>query len=325
MEVTMAHKNLLKGFKRPSKIVFEHDELQPNYGRFIAEPFEKGYGLTIGNSLRRVLLSSIEGSAITAIKIENVPHEFSTIDGVYEDVTRIILNLKKLRFKYHGEMPKVLHVQKSGPGEMTGADFNVDPEVEVMNPELVIANLNEDASIDMEIQIENGRGYVPAEVNKSNTEVIGVIPVDSLFSPVKKVNIKVEDTRVGQRTDFDKLILEVWTDGSISPEDALAHAAKIIKDHMTIFINFEEEVEEEVEVVDENLERMRVLLAKSIDEIDLSVRAYNTLKSLDISTLEQLVNKTEDELKKSKHFSNTILKEIKTKLEALHLSLGLKD
>ncbi len=321
----MAHKNLLKGFKRPSKIVFEHDEIKLNYGRFIAEPFEKGYGLTIGNSLRRVLLSSIEGSAITAIKIENVPHEFTTIEGVYDDVTRIILNLKKLRFRYQGEMPKVLHVQKSGPGEMTGADFNVDPEVEVMNPDLVIANLNEKGNIDMEVQIENGRGYVPAEVNKSNTEVIGVIPIDSLFSPVKKVNIKVEDTRVGQRTDFDKLILEIWTDGSISPEDAMAHAAKIIKDHMTIFINFEEEVEEEVEVVDENLERMRVLLAKSIDEIDLSVRSYNTLKSLDISTLEQLANKTEDELKKSKHFSNIVLKEIKSKLEALHLSLGLKD
>jgi len=321
----MAPRNLLKGFKRPNKIIFEHDELTPDYGRFIAEPFEKGYGLTIGNSLRRVLLSSIEGTAITAIKIDGVPHEFHTIDGVYEDVTRIILNLKKLRMNYEGEMPRVLHITKKGPGELTGEDFNIDPEILVMNTDLKIATLNESGSIDMEIQVERGRGYIPAEINKSNTETVGVIPIDSIFSPIVKVNIKVEDTRVGQRTDFDKLIIEIWTDGSIKPEDALAYSAKIIKDHMTIFINFEEEVEEEVEVVDENLERMRVLLSKSIDEIELSVRSYNTLKSLDILTLEQLVKKTEDELRKSKHFSDSVLKEIKTKLEELHLSLGLKE
>ena len=321
----MAPKNLLKGFKRPSKIILEHDELQNNYGKFIAEPFEKGYGLTIGNSLRRVLLSSIEGCAITAIKIEGVPHEFFTIEGVYEDVARIILNLKNLRFKYEGEMPKVLHIIKKGAGELIGQDFDVDPDVEIMNADLKIATLNEDAVIDMEVQIERGRGYVPAEVNKSTTETVGVIPIDSIFSPVKKVNIRVEDTRVGQRTDYDKLIIEIWTDSSISPDNALAYAAKIIKDHLTIFINFEEEVEEEVEVVDENIEKMRALLAKSIDEMEFSVRAYNTLKSLDISTLEQLARKTEDEIKKSKHFSDIILKEIKSKLEELHLSLGLKD
>jgi len=321
----MAPRNLLKGFKRPSKIVFEHDELQPDYGRFTAEPFEKGFGLTIGNSLRRVLLSSIEGSAITAIKIEGVPHEFTTIEGVYEDVTRIILSLKKLRFKYEGEMPKVLHIVKDGPGELTGADFNVDPDVEVMNKELKIASMNENAKIDMEVQVEKGRGYVPAEVNKASTETVGVIPLDSIFTPVNKVNVKVDDTRVGQRTDYDKLILEIWTDGSVSPDDALAYSAKIIKDHLSIFINFEEEVEEEVEVVDENIERMRALLAKSIDEIELSVRSYNTIRSLDVTTLEHLVRKTEDELRKSKHFSDAVLNEIKIKLEALHLSLGLKD
>ena len=321
----MAPRNLLKGFKRPSKITFEHDELKPDYGRFIAEPFEKGYGLTIGNSLRRVLLSSIEGVAITAIKIEGVPHEFDSIPGVYEDVTRMILNLKKLRFKYTGELQKVLHIKKTGPGELRGEDFNIDSEIEVMNRDLVIATMNESAVIDMEVQIERGRGYVPAEVNKSNTEAVGVIPIDSIFSPIKKVNVKVEDTRVGQRTDFDKLIMEIWTDGSISPEDAIAIAAKIIKEHMTIFINFEEELEEEVEEVDEGLEKMRTLLAKSIDEIELSVRAYNTLKSQDVSTLEQLVKKTEDELKKSKHFSDVVLAEVKSKLDSLHLSLGLKD
>lgn len=321
----MAPKNLLKGFKRPSKISFEHDELQPDYGRFVAEPFERGYGLTVGNSLRRVLLSSIEGAAITAIKIEGVPHEFSVIPGVFEDVTRIILNLKKMRFKYEGEIPKVLHIVKEGAGVLTGADFDLDPDIEVMSKDQKIATLNDTAKIDMEVQIERGRGYVPAEMNKLNTETVGVIPIDSIFSPVQKVNVKVKDTRVSQRTDYDKLILEIWTDGSISPDDALAHAAKILKDHMSIFINFEEEYEEEVEVVDENLEKMKALLAKSIDDIEFSVRAYNTLKSLDISLLEELVRKTEDEVRKSKHASDVVLKEIKTKLEAYHLSLGLKD
>ncbi len=321
----MAPKNLLKGFKRPNKIVFEHDELKPDYGRFIAEPFEKGYGLTVGNALRRVLLSSIEGAAITAIKIEGVPHEFSTIEGVYEDVTRIILNLKKLRFRYEGEIPKVLHIKKSGAGELTGADFNIDPDVQVMNMDLKIATLNDSCNLDMEVQVERGRGYIPAEMNKLNMESVGVIPIDSIFSPIQKVNVKVEDTRVAQRTDYDKLILDIWTDGSISPDDALAYAAKIIKDHMSIFINFEEELEEEVEVVDEGLEKMKVLLAKSIDEIELSVRAYNTLKNQDVSILEELVRKTEDEIRKSKHFSDVVLTEIKTKLEAYHLSLGLKD
>jgi len=321
----MAVKSLLKGFKRPSKIIFEHDELQKQYGRFIAEPFEKGYGLTVGNSLRRVLLSSIEGTAITAIKIEGVPHEFFTIEGIYEDVTRIILNLKKMRMKYHGELPKVLHVVKEGPGELTAADFNIDADVEIMNPELKIATLNEEGKIDLEVQVEKGRGYVPAELNKSNTETIGVIPIDAIFSPVKKVNVKVEDTRVGQRTDYDKLTLEIWTDGSISPDDALAQAAKIIKDHMTIFINFEEEVEEEAEVVDESLEKIKSILSKSIDELELSVRSYNTLKSLDINDLESLVRKTEEELRKSKHFSEQTLKEARGKLESLHLSLGLKE
>ncbi|TAL39210.1 MAG: DNA-directed RNA polymerase subunit alpha [Spirochaetes bacterium] len=321
----MASKNLLKGFKRPSKIVFEHDELQQNYGRFVAEPFEKGYGLTIGNSLRRVLMSSIEGAAITAIKIEGVPHEFFTIDGIYEDITRLILNFKKMRIKYFGELPKVLHVIKEGSGDLSGADFNVDSDIEVLNPELKIATLSEKAKIDIEVQIERGRGYVPAELNKGNTESIGVIPIDAIYTPVRKVNVKVEDTRVGQRTDYDKLILEIWTDGSITPDDALAQAAKIIKDHMTIFINFEEEIEEEAEVVDESIEKIKSMLLKSIDDLELSVRSYNTLKSLEIHDLESLVRKTEDELRKSKHFSDQVIKEIKGKLESNHLSLGLKE
>jgi DNA-directed RNA polymerase subunit alpha len=321
----MAPKNLLKGFKRPNKIVFEHDNVQKDYGRFIAEPFEKGYGLTIGNSLRRVLLSSISGCSITAIKIEGVSHEFATITGVYEDVARIILNLKKIRFKYEGEMPKVLHIVKQGSGELLGKDFSVDSDVEVLNPDMHIATLNKEGKIDMEVQVERGRGYAPAELSKGSTEAVGVIAVDADFTPVRKVNITVENTRVGQRTDYDRLIIELWTDGSITPEDAIAQAAKIIKDHLTIFINFEEEIEEEAEVVDENLERMKNILAKSIDELELSVRTYNTIKSLDISALEELVRKTEDEFRKSKHYSDQVMKEIKVKLESLHLSLGLKE
>ncbi len=321
----MSYKNLLKGFRRPSKIVFEHDEVNQDYGRFIAEPFERGYGLTIGNSLRRVLLSSIEGAAITAVKIQGVPHEFMTIDGVVEDVTRILLNLKRLRFRYASELPKVLHIVKDGEAELTGADFSVDSDVEVMNPDTHIATIEHGGRIDMEVQVERGKGYIPGEINKSNVETIGVIPIDAIFSPVRKVNIKVEDTRVGQRTDYDKLIIEIWTDGSIKPEDALAQAAKIIKDHMTIFINFEEEVEEEEVAVDESHDKLKAILAKSIDELEFSVRAYNTLKSLELNTLEDVVHKTEDELKKSKHFSEQVMAEIKKKLEEHHLSLGIKE
>ncbi|MGL4368355.1 MAG: DNA-directed RNA polymerase subunit alpha, partial [Spirochaetota bacterium] len=230
-----------------------------------------------------------------------------------------------LRVKYYGEMPKVIRIEKKGPGILTGADFAVDSDIEIMNKDLVIANLDVNGKFDVELQIERGRGYVPSEMNKGNTDTIGVIPIDAIFSPVKKVNVTVLDTRIGQRTDYDKLQLEIWTDGTIRPEDALAQAAKILKDHLTIFINFEEEVEVESETVDENFEKMKTLLAKSIDELEFSVRVYNTLKTIDVSTLEQLVRKTEDELRKSKHFSDQVLKEIKMKLESMHLSLGLKD
>lgn len=321
----MAHKNLLKGFKRPSKITFEHIDLSNNYGKFSAEPFERGYGTTIGNSLRRVLLSSIEGAAINAIRIEGVQHEFSTIDGVYEDVTKIILNLKKLRIKYEEEMPKVLHISKEGKGTLTGADFSIDSDITILNPDLVIATLDNDGKIDMEVQIEKGKGYVPAEFSEKNSDVIGVIAIDAIYSPVMKVNVTVNDTRVGQRTDYDKLILEIWTDGSVRPDDALAQASKILKDHLSIFINFEEEMEEETEEVDEGVEKMKSLLSRSIDDMEFSVRTYNALKTLDISTLEQLVRKAEDELYKSKHTSEQVVAEIKQKLEAKNLNLGLKE
>ncbi len=321
----MAHKNLLKGFKRPSKITFEHIDLSNNYGKFSAEPFERGYGTTIGNSLRRVLLSSIEGAAINAIRIEGVQHEFSTIDGVYEDVTKIILNLKKLRIKYDEEIPKVIHITKEGKGLLTGADFSVDSDITVLNPDLLIATLDTNAKLDMEVQIEKGRGYVPAEFSEKNSDVIGVIAIDAIYSPVLKVNVTVTDTRVGQRTDYDKLLLEIWTDGSVRPDDALAQASKILKDHLSIFINFEEEMEEETEEVDEGVEKMKSLLSRSIDDMEFSVRSYNALKTLDISTLEQLVRKAEDELYKSKHTSEQVVAEIKQKLEAKNLNLGLKE
>jgi len=321
----MAHKNLLKGFKRPSKITFEHIDLSNNYGKFSAEPFERGYGTTIGNCLRRVLLSSIEGAAINAIRIDGVQHEFSAIEGVYEDVTKIILNLKKLRIKYDEEMPKVLHIIKEGKGTLTGADFSIDSDITILNPDLVIATLDANAKIDMEVQIEKGRGYVPAEFSEKNTDVIGVIAIDAIYSPVMKVNVTVSDTRVGQRTDYDKLLLEIWTDGSIRPDDALAQASKILKDHLSIFINFEEEMEEETEEVDEGVEKMKTLLSRSIDDMEFSVRSYNALKTLDVSTLDQLVRKAEDELYKSKHTSEQVVAEIKQKLETKNLNLGLKE
>jgi len=321
----MAHKNLLKGFKRPGKITFEHIDLSNNYGKFSAEPFERGYGTTIGNCLRRVLLSSIEGAAINAIRIDGVQHEFSAIEGVYEDVTKIILNLKKLRIRYDEEMPKVLHVVKEGKGTLCGADFSIDSDIAILNPDLVIATLDSNAKIDMEVQIEKGRGYVPAEFSEKNTDVIGVIAIDAIYSPVVKVNVTVSDTRVGQRTDYDKLLLEIWTDGSIRPDDALAQASKILKDHLSIFINFEEEMEEETEEIDEGVEKMKSLLSRSIDDMEFSVRSYNALKTLDISTLEQLVRKAEDELYKSKHTSEQVVAEIKQKLETKNLNLGLKE
>lgn len=321
----MSTKSLLKGFKRPTKIEFQHDEINENYGRFVAEPFERGYGITVGNSLRRVLLSSIEGTAITAVKIEGVSHEFATMPGVYEDVARIILNLKKVRFRYEGELHKVLHVVKEGPCQLTAADFDIDSEIAVLNKDQVIANLDAGGKIDIEVQVEKGRGYIPSEISKNSIDVIGVIAIDAIFTPIKKVNVSVVDTRVGQRTDYDKLILEIWTDGSIKPDDALAQAAKMIKDHMTLFINFEEKVEDAEETVDENYEKLKVTLSKSIDDLEFSVRSYNMLKSLDVHTLEHLVRKTEDELRKSKHYSDQVLKEVKGKLENMHLSLGLKD
>ncbi len=324
----MNTRNLLRGFKRPKQIDFSQDASQPGYGRFVAEPFERGFGVTIGNSLRRALMSSIEGTAITAVKIEGVPHEFATIEGVVEDVTRIILNLKQVRATYESENrdePKVIHVEKHGAGVFRASDLAVDSSIQILNPEHHIATLNEDAHLIIDLQFEKGRGYLPAEILKKNIDEIGTIAVDALFSPVKRVNFQIGETRVGQRTDYEKLVMEIWTDGSIAPEDGLAQAAKILKEHLTVFINFEEEPEEEEEETSEIEEALRQNLEKHVEELDLSVRSLSVLKSLEIEFVGDLVKRNEEELQKSRHYSHQCLEEIKQKLAELNLEFGMRD
>ena len=301
-----------------------------NYAKFIAEPLERGFGTTIGNSLRRVLLSSIPGTAITAVRIEGISHEFSAIEGVSEDVVRIILNLKQVRAHYehynaeNKEEAKVIHIEKKGAGVLRAADLAVDSSIQILNPELVIANTNEDANLVMDIQFERGRGYVTSEILKKNINEIGTIPVDALFSPISRVNYKVNETRVGQRTDYDKLELEIWTDGSITPEDALAQAAKILKEHLTMFINFEEEPEEEEEPT-ELEETLRENLEKHVEQLGLSVRSLSLLKSLEIEYVADLVRRTEEEMKKSRHYSVHCVEEIKRILVERELEFGMRN
>lgn len=324
----MSPRHLLKGFKRPRSIEFTTDSQQPGYGRFIAEPFERGFGTTIGNSLRRTLMSSIEGTAITAVRIENVPHEFSTIEGVVEDVTRIILNLKQVRASYETENrdePRVIHVEKSGAGILKASDLAVDSSIQILNPDLHIATLNEDANLIMDIQFERGRGYLPSEILKKNIDEIGTIPVDALFSPVSRVTYQVVETRVGQRTDYEKLILEVWTDSSISAEDAVAQAAKILKEHLTVFINFEEDFEEDEEETDELEETLRANLEKHVEELEISVRTLSLLKSLEIEFVADVVRRNEEEFRKSRHYSDQCLEEMRQKLAEMNLEFGMRD
>ena len=324
----MATKNLLRGLKRPRQIEFVTDASTPGYGKFTAEPFERGYGVTVGNSLRRTLMSAIEGAAITAIKVEGVPHEFSVIEGVVEDVTRLILNLKQVRVSYESETrdePKVVHVEKRGAGVLRAGDLAVDSSIQILNPDLHIATLNEDAQLVIDLQFERGRGYVPAEILKKNIDEIGTIPVDALFSPITRVNYEIAETRVGQRTDYEKLVMEIWTDGSVAPEDALAQAAKILKEHLTVFINFEEELEEEEDEGDEIEETLRQNLEKHVEELELSVRSLSVLKSLEIEQLADLVRRNEEELQKSRHYSEECLEEIKMRLGELGLEFGMRD
>ncbi len=320
---------LLKPIKKPKELIYETIESQPNYGKFIAQPFERGFATTIGNALRRTLLSSIEGSAITAIRIEGVQHEFTSIPGVLEDVSRIILNLKKVRLIYETtdkEEAKVIHIEKRGAGILTAGDLAVDSSIQILNPDLVIATLNEDAELIFDLQIEKGRGYVPAEAFKKNIEEIGTIPIDALFSPIEKVNYTVEEISKGTRNEYEKLIIEIWTDSSIKPEDALGQAAKILKDQLTIFINFEETIEEEEDLETQDVDNtFKANLEKHVEELEFSVRTLSLLKSLEIEFVIDLVKRQEDEFQKSKHYSHECIEEIKEKLRTLNLELGMKD
>lgn len=313
-----------KDFQIPKKLESETETLTSTYGRFYAEPFERGFGTTIGNSLRRILLSSIAGAAVTSVKIEGVLHEFSTIPGVNEDVTDIVLNIKNLRFKLHTDRPKTVRLRKKGPGEARAKDIIHDADVEVLNPDLHIATLDKEANLDIEMVIRIGSGYMPAERNKEEGMPIGVIPVDSIFTPVKKVNFTVENARVGRITDYDKLIMEIWTDGGVKPEDALAYAAKILKDHLTIFINFDETIEPIQEQIEDKKTEFNKHLLRSVHELELSVRAANCLKNANIKTIGDLVQRTESEMLRTKNFGRKSLNEIKEILTEMGLSLGMK-
>ena len=306
----------------PKRLEVDEKSLTPTYGKFYGEPFERGYGTTVGNALRRVLLSSLQGAAIVALRIKGVLHEFSTIPGVREDVTDIVLNLKEVRVKLHdGVAEETARIQARGERELTAADIQAGPRVEIMNPNQRIANLAKDADLDLELVIRMGRGYVPAERNKREEDPAGTIPIDAIFSPILKVNFTVTNARVGQRTDYDRLTLEVHTDGSVRPEDAVGHAARILQQQLAIFVNFEEEPsarsEEHVEVPhNENLYR-------PVDDLELSVRSANCLQNADIKYIGELVQKTEQEMLKTKNFGRKSLNEIKF-LQEMGLSLGMK-
>ncbi|HDI78426.1 MAG TPA: DNA-directed RNA polymerase subunit alpha [Desulfobacteraceae bacterium] len=309
---------------RPKKIQIEEKTHTDTYGKFIVEPLERGFGITIGNSLRRIILSSIQGAAIVSVKIDGVLHEFSTIPGVLEDVTEIILNLKEVRFKLIDGEETTVRLSKEGEGEVKAGDIETGDSVIVLNPDHHIATLSPEGRLHMEMVIKMGKGYVPAEKNKDKDHEIGVIPVDALFSPIKKVNYIVTNTRVGQIADYDKLILEVWTDGSVLPEDALAYAAKILKEQMNPFINFEEEPEpEEMEEEEKEVDLLFENLFRPVSELELSVRSANCLKNANITLIGELVQRTEAEMLKTKNFGRKSLSEIKNILAEIGLSLGM--
>ncbi len=330
----MARKNLLKGFKRPKGISFEQNELEKNYGKFIAYPFERGYGRTIGNTIRRILLSSIPGYAVTALRItrfidEGTPHvvssEYESIPDFVEDLPEVINNFKLIQTKLPEDGDsKTIIVELNGPGKLTGSQLQVDG-VEVFNLDLNIATLTDEANLEMEVQIDLGRGYVSSERNEKYVDVIGTIPIDAIFSPIVKVKYSVENTRVGQRTDYDKLNLEIWTDGSISPEDALAEASKIAKDHFTIFINFDEDQIIGDEDLSDEDEQLKKFLDTPVEELELSVRSSNCLKNANIRTIGDLTRKSEDDIGKTRNFGKKSLQEIKEKLEEWDLSMGMND
>ena len=314
-----------KDLIRPKRLEVEKETLTPFYGKFTAEPFERGFGITIGNCLRRILLSSLQGGAITSLKVDGVLHEFSTVPGTKEDITEIILNLKEVRLKLHTEGPKTIRVKAEGPRVLKAGDMLTGDAVEILNPDHYIATLSRDGKLSMEMVVKTGRGYVSAERNKEEGQPIGTIPMDAIFSPIKKVNYTVTNARVGQITDYDKLILEVWTDGSLNPEEAVAHAAKILKDQLSIFITFEEEEEEMSYPEDEEQkEAFNENLLRSVDELELSVRSANCLKHANIKLIGDLVQKTEAEILATKNFGRKSLNEIKEILTEMGLNLGMK-
>lgn len=296
-----------------------------SYGKFVVEPLERGYGTTLGNSLRRVLLSSLPGYAPTSIRIAGVQHEFSTIPGVKEDVTEIVLNVKGIIARLHCDGPKTVYIEAAGECEVTAGDIKVDAEVEILNPELHIASLGPDGALSMEITLDHGRGYIPADKNKSAQQVIGTIPVDSIYAPVLKVNYAVENTRVGNQTDFDKLTIEVWTDKTISARDALSLGAKILCDHFTLFTDLSDTIGNSCTVVEKEPERPDTVMKMTIEELDLSVRSFNCLKRANINTVEDLTNKTEEEMIKVRNLGRKSLEEVEHKLAMMGLSLASDD
>jgi len=296
-----------------------------SYGKYVVEPLERGYGMTLGNSLRRILLSSLPGYAATSVKIAGVLHEFSTIPGVKEDVTEIVLNVKRMIVKLHCQGVKTVYIDAVGPCEVTAGDIKADGEIEILNPDLHICTLGEDATFNMEITLSQGRGYVSSDRNKTAQTVIGVIPIDSIYSPVKKVNYTVEPTRVGDKTDFDKLTLEVWTDSTISAKDAVSLGAKIMSDHLSVFTNLSDNVNTGSTVVEKTSDRPDAKLAMTIDELDLSVRSFNCLKRANINTVADLINKTGEDMMKVRNMGKKSLDEVQKKLEMMGLSLASEE
>jgi len=315
---------MFKGFQKPKRLVANTETLTERYGMFTAQPFQRGFGTTIGNSLRRVLLSSIEGAAITAVRIEGVEHEFSPIPGVVEDATDIILNLKQIPFKIMGEGSKTVRINVDHMGDVRSGQIETDADVEVLDRDLHLATVSEGGKLSIEMRLKTGRGYVSADKNFDEDLALGYIPIDSVHSPVRKVNFSVEAARLGQMTDYDKLTLEVWTNGAVSPQDAIGYAAKLLKDHMAIFINFEEVAEQTEEISERGLDKQNEILNRSVEELELSVRSYNCLKNANIQTIAELVQKTEAEMLRTKNFGRKSLNEIKEILANMGLSLGMR-
>ncbi|HZL69507.1 MAG TPA: DNA-directed RNA polymerase subunit alpha [Candidatus Limnocylindrales bacterium] len=315
---------LWKGFQKPKRLATDTETLTDQYGHFWAQPFERGFGTTIGNALRRVLLSSIEGAAVTAVKIEGVLHEFQSIPGVVEDATDIILNMKQIPFRLNGDAAKAIYLRADQPGVVTSGMIEADADVEVLDKDVYIATVSEGGKIDMEMRLKRGRGYVSADKNFDEDLGLGFIPIDSVHSPVRKCNYSVEAARLGQITDYDKLAIEIWTNGSVTPADSLGLAAKLLKDHMNIFINFEEELEAQAAGLGDKPEIRNENLNRSVEELELSVRSYNCLKNANIQTIGELVQKSEAEMLKTKNFGRKSLNEIKEILASMGLGLGMK-